>query len=179
MDKLKDFLIRYAEVETMNDKVLKVCYSGDGSGFEFVRQICDVEKFEGEPCETADLMLLVGPDASPECAWQAIGNKSVVVTARFSMAGSLQDNFSYVARIEDEDMNIYSNCKEAEICFKKADDLVVTTIPPEPQVIEHTPLNQWGVGVSETTLPPQAEEPPSSGFGSEGFGWKTEDKYEN
>ena len=172
MQKLKDFLIRCAEMETMNDKVLKVCYSGDESGLEFVRQICDVEKFEGEPCETADLMLLVGPDASPECAWQAIDNKSVIVTARFSVSGSLQSNFSYVARIEDEDMTIYSNCQEAELCFKKADELVVTTIPPEPEVM-------WFDDIpSSTTLPPQAE-PPSAEFGSEGFDWKPEDKYEN
>ena len=100
-------------------------------------------------------MLLVGPEASSECAWQAIGfNQSIVVTARCSVSGNLQNSFSYVARIEDEDMTIYSNCKDAELCFKQADGLIVTTIPPSP-----------------TTLPPHTP-PPRIEHDENYFGWK-------
>lgn len=161
MEKLKEFLIKYAEMKTMDDKVLKVCYSGDEEGFEFVQQICDVEKFEeGHTFYAADLALLVGPEASTECAWQALGgDQSIIVTANFSVAGDLQNNFSYVARIEDEDMTIYSNCQEAELCFKQSDDLIVTTIPPAPTTRPpHTPPPE----------PTTTQHPPSN------FGWKHE-----
>ena len=177
MEKLKDFLIRYAEMKTMDDTVLNVCYLGDEAGFEFVQQICDVERFEeGQTCEAADLALLVGPKASAECAWQALGwNQSIIVTANCSVTGSLQSNFSYVARIEDENMTIYSNCKEAEICFKRSDDLVVTTIPPSPTTRPpHTPPPEPSTTLPppepSTTLPPAepttTQRPPSN------FGWK-------
>ena len=159
MEKLKDFLIRYAEMASMNDAVLKVCYSGEESGFEFVQQICDVERFEeGGTCDTADLMLLVGPEASSECVWQAMGfNQPIVVTARCTVAGDLQSHFSYVSRIEDEYMTIYSNCKEAETCFNQADDLIVTTFPPSP-----------------TTRPPHTPPPYDDINHDDDFNWKPE-----
>ncbi len=168
METLKSFLLKYAELKTMEDEVLKVCYSGDEEFFEFLDQICDVHKFEeGHSHEGLDLALLVGPKSEDACAWENVDVAPTVVLVNCSVN---QDNFAqrkkkiYQGALTGEDCVIYTMCEKAMFCFQEANGVQVgTTIPPEPTVIEEEidivldegEFETDGEFNSSTTLPPQ------------------------